>query len=435
MNARLLAIRVITPLLNNSGSLKYSLQKQLADCPENQRPFLQELCYGSMRFYPKLIGIVNSLIKKPIRTKDTDIKAILLIGIYQLYKMNTAEHAIISETVDICKLVNKQWAVAFVNAALRNFQRNKDSIISSLDSDLSFKYNHPAWFVHKLKSNWPDDWQQILAANDQHPPLTLRLNCNKVSRETYIDQLETIGVIATKTEYSEYGITLDKPLDVKTLPGFEEGQVSVQDEAAQLAAILISPEPGDNILDACSAPGGKLLHLLELADTETTKIQGIELEERRAARIIENFTRLKINCELHIADATTSDWWDKKKFNKILLDAPCSATGVIRRNPDIKLLRQAEDIHKVAKLQKQILENMWSMLEENGILVYATCSIFPQENEKIIAAFIKNNTDAKELSINAHWGNKRPYGRQLFPRDKGHDGFYYAVITKVQQQT
>ena len=250
MNARLLAIRVITPLLNNSGSLKYSLQKQLADCPENQRPFLQELCYGSMRFYPKLIGIVNSLIKKPIRTKDTDIKAILLIGIYQLYKMNTAEHAIISETVDICKLVNKQWAVAFVNAALRNFQRNKDSIISSLDSDLSFKYNHPAWFVHKLKSNWPDDWQQILSANDKHPPLTLRLNCNKVSRETYIDQLETIGVMATKTEYSEYGITLDKPLDVKTLPGFEEGQVSVQDEAAQLAAILISPEPGDNILDA-----------------------------------------------------------------------------------------------------------------------------------------------------------------------------------------
>lgn len=431
MNARYLAVKALTPLLNNQGALKYTLKKQLTACPEGQRPYLQELCYGTMRHYPKLEIILNNLVTKPIRNKDADIKVVLLIGIYQLYKLNTADHAVVSETVDVCKTLNKQWATSFVNAALRSFLRKKDQILASLESNLSFKYNHPEWFVQKIMNNWPDHWQQILAANDNHPPLTLRVNTAKVSRETFLTSLEQQQIDAIKTEHSNVGVTLTKPMDITQIEGFVEGNFSVQDEAAQLAANLISPTDGDNILDACSAPGGKLIHLLEMAG-ENVEVQGLELEPLRAERIIENFERLNLKCRLHIADATTKDWWDGKKFNKILLDAPCSATGVIRRNPDIKLLRQPEDIHSISKLQKNILNNMWDMLEDNGIIVYATCSIFPQENEKIVAAFIRNNEDAVHIDIKEKWGIKRDYGRQLFPQTNGHDGFYYAIIAKQQ---
>jgi len=431
MNVRQLAVQALTPLLNNSGSLKYSLKKQLENCPENQRPFLQELCYGSMRFYPRLNSILQFLVPKTIRKKDNDIKALLVIGLYQLNHLRTAEHAAISETVDVCKSLNKSWATSLVNATLRNFQRDKENILAKLSEEIPFKFNHPDWFVNKLMHNWPDDWQKILQSNDQHPPLTLRTNNNIVSRETYIEKLAEENIVGFATKHSNSGITLEKPTDVTKLSGFDNGAFSVQDEAAQLAATLLAPKSGEHILDACSAPGGKLLHLLELTKENDATVQGIELETSRAERIKENFLRLGMDCPLHIADATRKDWWDNKLFDKILLDAPCSATGVIRRNPDIKLLRQAEDIHSVSKLQKLILDNMWSMLKRKGVLIYATCSIFPQENEKIVASFIRNNDDAEHIKIEASWGHERPFGRQLFPMKNSHDGFYYAMIKKI----
>jgi len=431
MNVRQLAVQALTPLLNDSSSLKYSLKKQLELCPENQRPFLQELCYGSMRYFPRLNSILSKLVTKPLRSKDSDIKALLIIGLYQLNNLRTAEHAAISETVDVCKSLNKPWATSLVNATLRNFQREKKQLAESLSEDIPFKYNHPDWFVNKLMHNWPDHWIDILNANDDHPPLTIRVNSNIVSRETYANTLLLEDITSNTTSFSQTGLTLDKPTDITKLNGFDNGTFSVQDEAAQMAAVLVNPMDGENILDACSAPGGKLLHLLELAKDKQTTVQGIELEASRAERIKENFTRLGMDCPLHIADATTQGWWDGKLFDKILLDAPCSATGVIRRNPDIKLLRKAEDIHSVAKLQKQILENMWAMLKKGGTIVYATCSIFPQENEKIVASFIKNNDDAEHVKIAADWGYERDFGRQLFPKEKGHDGFYYAMIRKL----
>jgi len=431
MNVRQLAVQALTPLLNDSSSLKYSLKKQLERCPENQRPFLQELCYGSMRYFPRLNSILSKLVAKPLRSKDSDIKALLIIGLYQLNNLRIAEHAAISETVDVCKSLNKPWATSLVNATLRNFQREKEQLAESLSEDIPFKYNHPDWFVNKLMHNWPDHWIDILKANDDHPPLSIRVNSNIVSRETYANTLIIENIESSPTPFSKTGLTLDKPTDITKLQGFDNGTFSVQDEAAQIAACLINPEDGENILDACSAPGGKLLHLLELAKEKQTTVQGIELEASRAERIKENFTRLGMDCPLHIADATTQEWWDKKPFDKILLDAPCSATGVIRRNPDIKLLRKAEDIHSIAKLQKQILENMWAMLKKGGTIVYATCSIFPQENEKIVASFIKNNDDAEHVKIAADWGYERDFGRQLFPKQKGHDGFYYAMIRKL----
>ncbi|MCJ8298912.1 MAG: 16S rRNA (cytosine(967)-C(5))-methyltransferase, partial [Pseudomonadales bacterium] len=214
------------------------------------------------------------------------------------------------------------------------------------------------------------------------------------------------------------------------LEGFSAGEFSVQDEAAQLAAQLVDPQSGENILDACSAPGGKLLHMLELSPDKTTTFKGLELEPHRAERIIENFQRVQLDCELYVGDATNRQWWDGKLFDKILLDAPCSATGVIRRNPDIKLLRKSEDIHNIAKVQKAILENLWGLLKNKGRLIYATCSIFPQENEKIISSFIRDHDDAKHIKIEAEWGVCREHGRQLFPSADAHDGFYYAIIEK-----
>ncbi len=430
MNARILAVLTLAPLLGNSSSLKYSLNNNISDCPDTQRALMQELCYGTMRYYPKLLSILSLIVKKPLKNKDNDITAVLLIGLHQLCNMNIADHAAISQTVDVCKLLKKPWATSLVNATLRTYQRDQQKIAQQLQCDNSFVFNHPEWFVEKLRHNWPDDWQSILSANDEHPPLTVRVNTNKVSRETFKKLLKNQGISCFETRHSPCGLTLEKPVDVKLIDGFVEGLFSVQDEAAQLAALLTNPQDKDNILDACSAPGGKLVHLLELSNTKTVRVQGLELEAHRAEKIEENFSRLGLKCELHVADASGRDWWDGQLFNKILLDAPCSATGVLRRNPDIKLLRTAEDIHNIVKLQKAILNNLWGMLETNGNIIYATCSIFPQENEKIIAAFLREHPDAEHREIDADWGQKRPCGRQLFPTAGANDGFYYAVLRK-----
>lgn len=379
---------------------------------------------------PQLTLILDHLIEKPLRKKDIDVKAAIILGLFQLFKMRTPPHAAISETVELCKTIKKPWACALVNASLRKFSDNKAEICNSLQRDSkAFLYNHPDWFASKLSHNWPDHWQDILYQNDQHPPLSLRININKVSRETLSEKLQQQGLENTLTPYSDYGITLLKPTDVTSLPGFADGDISVQDEAAQLAADLVSPQPGERILDACSAPGGKLVHLLEIAPQ--CEIQGLELEQHRADRIEENLERCKLTCPVLIGDASKQDWWDKQAYDRILLDAPCTASGVIRRNPDIKHLRQAEDIHQTAQLQRSILNNLWRMLKSGGTLVYATCSIFPQENEKQIQNFIKENSDATHLPIEAAWGVERPFGRQLFPQQNGHDGFYYAKLIKA----
>ncbi len=432
MNVRYLAVKAITPLLQQSSSLKYTLKTQLRDCPEQQRPFLQELCYGSMRHLTQLNAFLDQISAKKIKAKDQDVKATILIGIYQLYKLNTPEHAAISETVDVCQLLNKRWATAFVNATLRRFQREQTQLTESLQLINSFNFNHPDWYIEKLKHNWPTQWQDILRANDQHPPLTLRVNTQLVSRETLISKLSKEGIDSFETEYSKFGITLSKPTDIVSTEVFQQGLISVQDEAPQLAAELIDPQNDDLILDACSAPGGKLLHILELTKGMNTEVQGLELEQHRADRIKENFDRLDLQCQIHIADATQKDWWDGRLYDKILLDTPCSATAVIRRNPDIKVMRQSEDIHQLAKLQKQIIANMWAMLAKGGTLVYATCSIFQQENERLIASFCKENEDAIHTPIDAGWGMQREFGRQLFPVNEKHDGFYYAVLKKSQ---
>ncbi|MBP0049940.1 16S rRNA (cytosine(967)-C(5))-methyltransferase RsmB [Marinobacterium sp. AK62] len=436
MNIRALAANVLAPLLRQHGSLSTHLPDALVHCPEQDRALLQQLCYGTMRELFRLERLAQHFLRKPFRTQDLDLQALLLIGLWQLRASRIPAHAALNETVSATEDLNKAWAGKLLNAILRRYQREHSEVEAELANDPVFQWNHPQWFISKLMHNWPDHWQDILSANDTQAPMTLRVNKRLLTRKKALDRLSEAGLEAKACAYSPDGITLKKPADVAALPGFAEGALSVQDEAAQLAAGLLATEPGDRVLDACAAPGGKLCHLLE-QNTQLKEVVAVELEPERARRIHDNLHRLglQLECQVLTADATSHDWWDGQLFDRILVDAPCSATGVIRRHPDIKLLRQGEDIAALAGIQLGILTNLWGLLKPGGRLVYATCSIFSQENERIIERFLKQQPDARHQSIDADWGEARPYGRQLFPQVDGHDGFYYAVLNKQADDT
>lgn len=429
-NVRALAVQAIAPLLRQQGALSATLPAALADCPDKDRALLQQLCYGVARHHPKLVALVCALIDRPLRRIEFDVQALMMVGLYQLLETRVPTHAAISETVDAAAQLGHKRSAGMINAILRRFDREHTEILNQLDeaASLPWVHNHPQWFIEKLQHNWPQRWTDILHQNNQQAPMCLRVNSQRVSRETYLQQLEQAGINARMGAYSDDAILLEQAVDVMLLPHFTEGDASIQDEAAQLSAALIDPQPGEHILDAAAAPGGKLCHLLERC-AEITAV-AVEVDAQRAERIKENLTRLHLSAELIIADASERAWWDGKPFDKILLDAPCSATGVIRRNPDIKMLRKGEDIHKLAALQMKILENAWQMLKPGGRLVYATCSIFSQENERLIERFVKHTDNAVHQPIDATWGEARPFGRQLFPQPNGHDGFYYAVLEK-----
>ncbi|WP_417534674.1 16S rRNA (cytosine(967)-C(5))-methyltransferase RsmB [Marinobacterium stanieri] len=431
INVRALAAQVLAPLLRQHGSLSTHLPAHLAHCPERDRALLQQLCYGTMRELFRLEQLANHFLRKPFKQQDLDIHALLLIGLWQLRSSRIPAHATLNETVDACAALNKPWASKLLNAILRRYQREQKQAEEALAQDPAFQWNHPQWMISKLQHNWPEHWQSILQANDQQAPMTLRVNKRLLTREKALQKLQEADIPAAACQFSDDGIGLDSPCDVSALPGFAEGELSVQDEAAQLAAGLLAAENGQRVLDACAAPGGKLCHLLE-QNTHLQDVIAVELEPERGQRIHDNLHRLglQLGCEVLTADASSQDWWDGQLFDRILIDAPCSGTGVIRRHPDIKLLRRGEDIAALASVQLSILNNLWSMLQPGGRLVYATCSIFGQENERVIERFIKQHPDAIHQPIDAPWGEARPFGRQLFPQPDGHDGFYYAVLDK-----
>jgi len=319
----------------------------------------------------------------------------------------------------------------FVNACLRRFLREREALVVATQGDEVAVWNHPAWWIKRLQKDWPEHWQAILMANQEQPPLILRVNRRHGSRDDYLAELRSAGIDAEPCTFSRDGVRLLQPCDVKTLPGFAEGRVSVQDEAAQLAADLLDLAPGQRVLDACAAPGGKTCHLLE-AQPQLSEVIALDLEPGRLARVQENLERLQLKATLIAADGrATKVWWDGTPFQRILLDAPCSATGVIRRHPDIKLTRQADDIAALAQLQGELLDALWPTLEVGGVLLYATCSVLPQENSDNIAAFLQRTPGARELDIAGAFGLKQAHGRQLLPQADGHDGFYYAKLIKI----
>ena len=431
MNPRLAAAKALAAVLNGKASLNSSLPTQMDKVEDRDRGFTQDLAFGTARWQPRLSALAAKLLQKPFKAADADVEALLLVGLYQLLYTRVPAHAAIGETVGCADKLKKPWAKALLNAVLRRAQRESEALLAELEHDPVVRTAHPRWLQKSLKAFWPEQWEAICAANNAHPPMILRVNRRHHSRDAYLQLLTAAGINATPCVYSVDGIVLEAATDVRSLPGFAEGWISVQDEAAQLAADLLDLAPGQRVLDACCAPGGKTCHILEV-EKDLAGVVAVDLEAKRLVRVRENLARLGLSAELIAADGRdTATWWDGKPFQRILLDAPCSATGVIRRHPDIKLTRQPDDIAALATLQGELLDAMWPTLEVGGILLYATCSTLPTENTEVIEAFLARTPGARELDIAGQFGIKQPHGRQLLAQEGGHDGFYYAKLIKI----
>jgi 16S rRNA (cytosine967-C5)-methyltransferase len=353
----------------------------------------------------------------------------MLLGCYQLSYTRIPDHAAISETVNVAAGLRKHWAKALINGVLRQYQRRLPALEKNLSQ--AQQQAHPPWLLDALQTAWPDQWQGIVAANNHTAPMCLRINQAKTNRQDYLAALTKQGVAAYAGENSAQAIYLEKACDVSMLPGFGDGLVSVQDEAAQLSARLVLQDQPQRVLDACCAPGGKSCHLLELAPS--LELHALELDPQRMPRVSENLERLGLSAKLMIGDGTKPDaWWDGQYYDAILLDAPCSASGVIRRNPDIKTLRRPEDARQLQNSQLALLDHLWPCLKPGGLLVYATCSVLPTENRDTIAAFCGQTEQVEHIAIDAQWGISRDYGRQILPSTTGMDGFYYACLRKMQ---
>jgi 16S rRNA (cytosine967-C5)-methyltransferase len=420
---RAAAARAVAGVLGQHRSLSTTLPQAIHKLDPGDRALAQEISYGVLRHLYELEGYARVLLKKPFKGKDSDLHALLLGG-------RMPDHAALSETVDATGELGKGWAKGVINAVLRRFQREAAELTQAPKKSLAEKNNHPDWMVQRLRNDWPEQWRTILEQNQQRPPMTLRLNLQQTTREHYLQQLQQQGITAHASANTATAITLGKGVAVALLPGFEQGMVSVQDEAPQQSATLLDPQAGERILDACAAPGGKSAHLLELQPA-LGELVALDSDPERLQRVEENLQRIGLQATLLCADAAASDWWDGTPFDRILVDAPCSASGVIRRNPDIKLLRRKGDIARLVATQAAILERCWGLLRPGGTLLYATCSLFADENEGQIRHFLQHHPDAEVVPIEISQGCSTGAGVQLLPGAAGMDGFYYA---KLQRQ-
>ncbi|MES2204824.1 MAG: 16S rRNA (cytosine(967)-C(5))-methyltransferase RsmB [Pseudomonadota bacterium] len=373
-------------------------------------PFVKAHSYGLCRWFYQLSAIANALLEKPLKDKDADIYALILLGLHQIYHSNIKPYAVVTETVDAVVHLKKIWAKGLVNACLRRALREKENLFELVNKEETANHAHSKWMIEHLKKSWPNDWQKILEANNHQAPMVLRVNKNGVQCCVY----------------------LDVPLPVKEIEGFSEGEVSVQDEASQYVAPLLKLQPNERVLDACSAPGGKTGHLLE---TESSiQLTALDVSESRLQKVKQNLERLKLGAraKLIAGDACQIDnWFDGHLFDKILIDAPCSGAGVIRRHPDIKLLRRKSDLQSFAEQQIKLLDSLWPLLKVGGLLLYTTCSVMPDENEAVIEAFLQSHADARSEIIQLPIGFAQQYGWQCFPQISRHDGFYYCLMVKV----
>lgn len=433
MNPRAISALLLVQVVKDGRSLTEVLSSLSQTHPNLSEPGLvKALCYEVLRWYFQLQTLLDRLMNKPLKSKDSDIYLLLMTGLCQILFFRTPDYVAVTETVHATKDLDKVWASKLVNAVLRNFLRDQKRIMKEIEGSPASRYSHPNWLIKRLKQAWPDSWESILLANNEHPPLSLRVNLWKLSREDFLQQLSTAEIEATLPIFSNAGITLKTPVDVSTLPGFSSGFFSVQDISPQLAPTLLELQSGHRVLDACAAPGGKTLHILE-TEPELTALVAIDVSESRLNKAKETWLRLglpdKITWLVENAEETTS-WWDGQLFDRILLDAPCSATGVIRRHPDIKILRKAEDILTLARQQLRLLSALWQTLKPGGILLYATCSVLPQENVEVIQQFLDKTEDASEIKIISNWGIPCVVGKQILPGQDGMDGFYYVKLTK-----
>lgn len=423
-----LRAQVVKTLLavQNGQSLASVMSQHLNIIAERDRALFHELTLGCLRQWHGLKAITLPLLTKPLNNEA--VESCLYLGLYQILCTRIPAHAAISETVTAAKQLGYEALSGVVNAILRRVSRETDDFYDALNQ----AHGLPSWLFKRLKKDWPDQVADLSTQLKLSAPLTLRVNDRLVSRAEYLDILDEEGIQARACKYSEVGIVLEENVHIPNLPGFDQGGFSVQDEHAQLCATLLPNLDQKIVIDACAAPGGKTAHILETYTPK--KLYAIDRDEKRLVRVAENLERLALNehadVEILAADATT--WIAPEPVDCIVLDAPCSAIGVLRRHPDIRLLRQTGDIAQTVALQKQILAHMWDQLKAGGYLLYITCSILKAENEQQMISFFAEHSDAVEIKIDADWGIEQVHGRQLLPTEHQGDGFYYCLIQKRQ---
>jgi 16S rRNA (cytosine967-C5)-methyltransferase len=424
LDAQRLAALAVAQVLAGRN-LNQVLQKELARHPRltlQQRALLQDLSYGALRHYGVLRAVLDALLQKPLR--DGNLRALLLVALYQLAYTHAPAHAVVDHAVRVTvQALRKTSAKGLVNAILRNFLRRREVLLGDAAcASEEARYGHPQWWIDKLRRQYPCQWETILACGNQHPPMALRVNRRLGGVEGYLAELAQAGMAGHAMGQS--GILLEQPVAVDRLPGFSAGQVSVQDGGAQLAAGLLDVADGMRVLDACAAPGGKTAHLLELADLDLT---ALDHDSGRLQKVEQNLRRLGLKARCLAGDAAAPQkWWDGRPFQRILADVPCSASGVVRRHPDIKWLRRESDITRFTAQQADILDALWRCLEQGGKLLYVTCSVFAEENHQQVAAFLQRHADAELLPLPGH----AERDLQHLPNQE-HDGFYYALLAKL----
>jgi len=434
---RELAAEVMTEVLIRGRSLSACLAERVGALADSRdRAFAKELCYGVARWLPRLQACLDLLMTKPLKDKDVAVRVVLLLGLYQLMYTRVPEHAAVTESVARVRRAGKPWATGLVNGVLRNFVRRRPQLMADLEGSVEGRLAHPAWLAESTARAWPDDWEQILLHNNERPPLALRVNGRRRTRDAYLAELAQVtdhgggGLAAAPIAHTGHGVHLQVPRDVDAIPGFANGLVSVQDGAAQLAAGLLDVQPGMRVLDACAAPGGKSAHVLE-HQPATGELVAVDSDGDRLQRVRENLERLSLAATLIAADAGEPDaWWNGEIFHRILVDAPCSGTGVIRRNPDIKVQRRPGDVPALAARQARLLNALWPLLAPRGLLLYATCSYLPRENDHVLAEFLAKHPDAACGPMEHAWGRSTRHGRQILPGEDTMDGFYYALLGK-----
>ena len=424
------SLETLRRVILKGESLTAALIGETADLPPREAAWVRALAYATVRWHTRLDAMVGGMLEHPLKPRDAVVRVLLCQGLAEIFYFGTPDHAAVRETAELARAIQRPGAVGLVNALLRRALREREELTVAMDRSVALRYACPSWLLAGIREAFPDAWEDVLRASVEPAPMTLRVNAARSERRELLQRLAQAGLAATAHPLVPSALTLAEPMDVDRLPGFAEGLVSVQDAAAQWAALLLAPQPGERVLDACAAPGGKTGHLLEMAAGDLV-LTALDVDGQRMGRVRDNLRRLGYQARLCIGDlADPESWWNGEAFDAILLDVPCSATGVIRRHPDIKLLRRGGDIGDLAVRQAELLATAWNLLRPGGRLLYATCSLLAAENEAVVAPWLERTADARAVPLSFPGGIERKVGRAIALGTEGMDGFYYALLAR-----
>ena len=433
--ARARAAYVLARIVREHVTLDAALHDALAKGSDGFAPAVRSLSYGAVRGYYRHEAILGRLLSQPVRSLDALVRAIFSVALFELEDGRTPAYAVVDAAVETAKATDAARASGLINAVLRRYLRERAAIDAEIARNPATRHAAPIWLADRLRADWPVRWTQLLAAGDTQAPMWLRVNSRCATSADYLQRLQAAGIAARAESRVPFAVLLEAACDVHDLPGFAQGEVSVQDLGAQCVAFPLGLAPGLRVLDACAAPGGKTSLIAE-REPALAELVAVDIDPQRLARVRENLARGGLSAKLVQADAAAAGaWWDGVPFDRILLDAPCSALGVIRRHPDIRLRKSPADIDKLPALQSRLLAAVWDMLARGGRLVYATCTVTRSENHDLVGAFLRVNPDASVVAPQSWegWpglGQSDEIGQQILPGEAGADGFYYAALNK-----